>query len=295
MEFRIKDKNLEKLIKNIDGLLGKLTRFNISGPSALVFILNKVTLEISAIVSHNVNQDLNYKFYLNDRKLIYDDNNEKDFITQETVKKFIEKIDPLSVAHNVILSNIELNLSLIRDDLMIYTYPIIIYIPNKLKEFLSLKLIEEIVFEYDEQENTFSVKDFILYDNQNPITQRQKILYLSESDIPIGYFLKNREDWLSKNIIELCKLSDNININNYVEYDIKQKPISDLDEWIALTNTNQIIKLPGEFIKTNPKKCESWYINETLKEGEVNILSILNHITYTTKVEQYVFYRYYAI
>lgn len=295
MQIVINDKDLEKLIKNIDSLLGKITRFNLCGPCTLNFIFNKVTSTIHPIISHNIIQDLNYKFYLNDRKLISSDE-ENQFLTNDSIKKFMEKIDPLSISHNVILSTTELDLSLKRNDLYLYSDSIIIYIPNKFKEFLSYKLIEEIEFEFNESNNTFNIKNIKLYDSQNPITQRQKSIYLSNPDIPMGYFSDDRKEWLSENIIKLCELS-NQKIEEpsdfYITYDVKNKSISDLDEW-KYTNYEGIeIRLPGEFLKANPKLCESWYIKEKIKG--VDILSILNHISYNTKMEQYIFYRYYAI
>lgn len=278
MKFQIKDKDLEKLLKEIDGLLGKITRFNIVNPCTLVFGFDKINLKIFPIVSHNTINDFNYKFYLNDKKLISED---EEFITQDIVDKFVEKIDPLSVSHNVIYSSQPVDLTLKRNDLIIYTKPITIYIPNKLKEFLSYKLIQDINFDYNETLNEFSIEKISLYDYDNPITKRQEKLYLSSSDLKIGYFDKNRSQWLSKKIVELCESEE------IISYPMNKED-SDKEELI-INN----IRIPGEFIKSTGKHIDLRYNIENLKG--VKIISVLMHISYTTKVEEYIFYRYYEM
>lgn len=278
MTFHIKEKELEKLLKEIDGLLGKITRFNIVNPCTLVFGFDKINLKIFPIISHNTINDFNYRFYLNDKKLISED---EEFITQDIVDKFIEKIDPLSVTHNVIYSSQPVDLTLKRNDLMLYSKAITIYIPNKLKEFLSYKLIQDIIFNYDENKNEFNIEKINLYDYNNPITKRQEKLYLSSSDLKIGYFDKNRNKWLSKKIVDLCE-SENI-----VSYPMN-KDDNDREELI-ISN----IRIPGEFIKSTGKNIDIRYDIENLKG--VKIISVLMHISYTTKVEEYIFYRYYEM
>lgn len=278
MKFQIKDKELEKLLKDIDGLLGKITRFNIVNPCTLVFGFDKINLKIFPIVSHNTINDFNYKFYLNDKKLISED---EEFITQDLVDKFVEKIDPLSVSHNVIYSSQPVDLTLKRNDLIIYSKPITIYIPNKLKEFLSYKLIQDINFDYNETLNEFNIEKINLYDYDNPITKRQEKLYLSSSDLKIGYFDKNRSLWLSKKIVDLCESEE------IISYPMNKED-SDKEELI-ISN----IRIPGEFIKSTGKHIELKYDIENLKG--VKIISVLMHISYTTKVEEYIFYRYYEM
>lgn len=278
MKFQIKDKELDKLLKDIDGLLGKITRFNIVNPCTLVFGFDKINLKIFPIVSHNTINDFNYKFYLNDKKLISED---EEFITQDLVDKFVEKIDPLSVSHNVIYSSQPVDLTLKRNDLIIYSKPITIYIPNKLKEFLSYKLIQDINFDYNETLNEFNIEKISLYDYDNPITKRQEKLYLSSSDLKIGYFDKNRSLWLSKKIVDLCESEE------IISYPMNKED-SDKEELI-INN----IRIPGEFIKSTGKHIDLRYDIENLKG--VKIISVLMHISYTTKVEEYIFYRYYEM
>lgn len=278
MKFQIKDKELDKLLKDIDGLLGKITRFNIVNPCTLVFGFDKINLKIFPIVSHNTINDFNYKFYLNDKKLISED---EEFITQDLVDKFVEKIDPLSVSHNVIYSSQPVDLTLKRNDLIIYSKPITIYIPNKLKEFLSYKLIQDINFDYNETLNEFNIEKISLYDYDNPITKRQEKLYLSSSDLKIGYFDKNRSLWLSKKIVDLCESEE------IISYPMNKED-SDKEE-LVINN----IRIPGEFIKSTGKHIDLRYDIENLKG--VKIISVLMHISYTTKVEEYIFYRYYEM
>lgn len=278
MKFQIKDKELDKLLKDIDGLLGKITRFNIVNPCTLVFGFDKINLKIFPIVSHNTINDFNYKFYLNDKKLISED---EEFITQDLVDKFVEKIDPLSVSHNVIYSSQPVDLTLKRNDLIIYSKPITIYIPNKLKEFLSYKLIQDINFDYNESLNEFNIEKISLYDYDNPITKRQEKLYLSSSDLKIGYFDKNRSLWLSKKIVDLCESEE------IISYPMNKED-SDKEE-LVINN----IRIPGEFIKSTGKHIDLRYDIENLKG--VKIISVLMHISYTTKVEEYIFYRYYEM
>ena len=288
--FNFQDKELEKLLKNINDLLIKIIKFNIAYPCQLTFGFDKSDFSIFPIVSHHEINDFNYKFYLYDNKLLINEE-ESELLTEIDYDKFNNRIDLLSIHHNVILSTHELDLSLKRDDLYIYSEPITVFIPQKLKDFINLRLISDIEFIYDENNNLFSINDIKLYDCMNPITIRQKEIYLSNKIKNIGFFNKNRDKYLNETILKLCDLHLNNKNPNYFNK-ILTKEDNLLEEIIINKELN--IKIPKEFIKANAKKLNTLFLIEKGKNNS-EIIANLSHIEYNSKSHQYIFYRYYNI
>lgn len=290
MNFLYQDKNLEKLLKNIESLISKMTRFNIISPCVLQFGLDKTKMEIFPILSHNFLPNENIKDFMKQNHLI-DEFNTNNYISEEEIDKHIEKFDQLSIVHYVLFSTNELDLSLTRNDLYIYSNPIEVYLINKLKEFLELRLIKSINFHYDETMNKLEYK-IDLFDIENPITQRQKKIYLSETD-QNGYLLENRNKWLGEGIINLCNIQGDKN-NKYhgINY-IKKIFTKDEQEQDELTfeKENDKILVSKEFIKAAIKYGEVYYYIEGM-DG-MNIIYVLNHVVYNNNINQYIFYRYY--
>lgn len=292
MTFIFEDKSLEKLLKEIDSLLSKIVRFNITHSSLLTFGLDKINMKIFPIISHNHLDNLPYNQFLKDYHII-DTATESDFITEKDMEKFNNSINLTSVSHNVIFSTEELDLSLTRNDLFIYTKPIAIYILFKFKEFLSLNLIKRISFEYNEADNVLNITEIEMFDKFNPITIRQKELYLSESKFNNGYFASNREVYLPKNIVELCLAQGNPLFPNRITQILTKEDNNDIQYEYILSLGEQKIVLSKEFLKAAAKSIQIYFIKETI--SEIPCLSVLSHVIYNNKVNQYLFYRYYDI
>lgn len=284
-------KELEKLLKEIDSLLGKLIKFNIHYPCQLLFGFSKIDLKIFPIVSHNEIDDFNYKFYLNDNKLLVEEESDE-LLSKTDFNKFKEKLDPLSIKHNVVLSTHELDLSLERSDLYVYSEGITIFIVQKFKEFLNFRLIENITFIFDEEKNIFSIESIDLYDKTNPISIRQKKIYLTNHVNNIGFFNSDREDYLNKKIIELCKLHLDKNNPNYIKQILTRE---DNDKEVINIERNGLkFQISKEFIRALAKSIEIIYTVENIKG--VNTITNLVHVEYSANnTHQYVFYRYYSI
>lgn len=287
MLLEVADKQLTKMIDKIDKLISKMTRFNIVNPCALYFCFNKVNTEIFPILSHIQNRYISFKDIMKDNDLIGEDKENE--ITKEDVTKFIEDEDPLTIIHNVVLSSDEIDLSLERDDKFLYSEPINVFILKKFKEFLSYKLINKIVFKYDEILNTFEINEIVVFDEDNPITKRQIKIYLNMDKYNTNFLNFSRNEWVNDDIKRLCELHCKEDYENRAHFKI-EKDDNKLDEMIFNIN-NENIKVSKEFLKADIKNLDIIFDKyKTLDDLEVII--VLLHVQYSNN-HQYVFYKYY--
>lgn len=316
MYIKKEDKELDKLLDSIDKLLSKLSKFNINHMCNLVFGFNKNNLEVIPIVYHIDSHKEKYEDYIKNIGFIvnFDDSLEKtedeekpssfDFnkekleekkkmenldINQDDITKFIERYDPLSIIHNVVLSSDPIDLSLERDDIYIYSKPINIVVVKKFKEFLLSGRILSVDFTYDEMLNTFNINRFLLKDEDSPITLRLKKNYLTILDNDVNFFDFCRNNWINKEIKELCQLySDPKNPNKGVY--VLSKEDNQKEELEFNINDTKIL-ISKEFFKATVKTIDFVFHKYESLEDIVTI-AVLAHIEYSNN-HQYIFYKYY--
>lgn len=285
MIFEITEKDLEKLIGKIDKLISKMIRFNIVNPCALYFCFNRVNTEIFPVLSHIQNNKLSFKDMMKDNDLIGDDKENE--ITNDDVVKFMEDEDPLAIIHNVVLSSEEIDLSLERSDKFLFSKPINVFILKKFKEFLSFKLVNKIVFQYDEILNHFSIKEIVIFDEENPITKRQMKIYLNMDKFDTNFMDYDRNRWINADIQRLCSIINNT--ENKATFKIPKEDNS-LDEMIFNVNGTDI-KVSKEFLKADIKNLDIVF-DKYLTLDDLEVIIVLLHVQYSNN-HQYVFYKYY--
>lgn len=285
MLLEIVDKDLTKLIDKIDKLMSKMIKFNITNPCSLYFCFDKVNTKIFPVLSHIQNFNISFKDMMKDNDLVGEDKSIE--ITNEDITKFIEDEDPLTIIHNVVLSSEEIDLSLERDDKYLYSEPINVFILKKFKEFLATKLIDKIIFKYDELLNEFSIHQIIVFDEDNPITKRQMKIYLNMEKYDTNFLNFSRNKWISNDIKTLCELQNKT--GNKASFKISKEENAQEEMVFDVNGTN--IKVSKEFLKADIKNLDIVFDKyKTVEDMEVII--VLLHVQYSNN-HQYIFYKYY--
>ena len=288
----INSKSLSSLIKDIRSLVSKLIRFNITAPCELLFAYDKTTHEIFPILLH-YSQPLHFiRNYCSSKSILENESivgETSDYLTDIDMIKFVKKFDSDCISHNVIFSTKEIDLSLKRDDWLLYSKSSRILFLPKFQEFLQKDLIKEIRFSLDIANNIFTLDQYILENEENPIIRRQKLNYLYIDDTIQSFFNKDRDQFMSIDLLKLCELS--ITKTNGETFLLSKEQNNEIE--LEFKVNNEPVFFSKEFHKAGVKEIDIFTYKEPVKD--LFIRNVLLHSEYNTKIHQYLFYRYYDV